>query len=389
MTWKLYRLAHKTSFWACLVLISVSITIICILILKADDIAYNKLIKAPNITHCTKYLEKYSSSEHASSVSNILNSLLIQKEEDDFKYVCEIESLDACNQFLKEYPDSKYIQTVKALLIDIRYHHVCQSDMVSAYRSFLQEFPGNKYEQEIKSVLRKKEDNFYKQYINIATASLSRTRLNEYKNMYPDGRYTKQVNEKLRRLDDEDAYRTASSSNTRAAWKQYLSLFPQGVHAAKARTRINELDEIERCRNNSLANGSQPYAKYYGYNYAYDWNRAAVKVNASAYSDVVVIVRYNNSSGEVAGHSYVRKGCSSTIYLPENKRYQVFFYYGSGWYPKKEMSGGIKGGFLESESFSKDGSSMYLSAGDMVTYTLTQQVNGNFSTSGSSEHEIF
>lgn len=388
-TWKIYRLAHKTSFWACLILIIGVISAISVLIIKVDDIAYNRLIQSPNIDNCNKYLVRYSKSEHISNVSQLLNSLLIQKEKDDFKYALETESLDACNKFIQEYPESEHLQTIKDKMVDIEYQQVCKSDMVPAYRTFLQKYPSNKYEQEIKGILKRKEDDFYKQYINIKIASVSRTRLNEYKSMYPDGRYTKQVNEKLRRLDDEEAYQFASSSNTKSAWEQYLSVFPKGVYAAKARTKINEFNEIERCRNNSLSNGSQPYAKYYGYNYSYDWNRAAVKVNASSYSDVVVIVRYNNSSGKVAGHSYIRKGCSSTIYLPENRRYQVFFYYGSGWYPKKDMSGEVKGGFLERETFSKDGSSMYLSAGDMVTYTLTQQVNGNFSTSGSSKSEMF
>lgn len=388
-TWKVYRLAHKTSFWICLVLAVSAICAITILVVKADDIAYNKLMKAPDISKCTKYLERYSKSEHVPDVSDLLNSLLIQKEEDDYKHVCDNQSLDSCNKFLKEHPDSKYAPIVKEMVIDIRYQQACQSDMISSYKSFLEDFPGSKYEQGISKILRKKEDKFYNQYVNVATSSLSRTHLNEYQNLFPGGRYAKQVSDKLRLLDDEDAYRAAASSGTKYAWQQYLSQFPKGVHASKARAKINEFDEIERCRYNSLANGSQPYAKYYGSNYSYSWDRAAVKVNASAYSDVVVIVHYNNGQGRVAGHTYVRKGCSSTIYLPEDRYYQVFFYYGSGWYPKKEMSGGVKGGFLEKESFSKDGSPMYLRSGEIVTYTLTQQVNGNFSTSGSSEYEMF
>lgn len=388
-TWKVYRLTRKASFWVCFVISVCAISAIAVLIIRADDIAYNRVMKSPNITNCTKFLDRYSSSEHVPEISEILKTLLIQKEEADFRKAWEANSLDECNKFLKEHPNSHFEPTIKGMIVDIKYHMAYQSDLVLDYKRFLQECPNSKYEKEINSMLKKKEDNFYKSYVNVSTSSLSRARLNEYLTLFPGGRYTTQVNNKLMLLDDEEAYRSASSTNTKYSWQQYLSKFPKGAHAAKARSKIAEFDEVERCRNNSLSNGSQPYARYYGSNYSYSWDRAAVKVNASAYSDVVVIVRYNNAQGSVAGHVYVRKGCSSTIYLLENRTYQVFFYYGSGWYPKKEMAGGVKGGFLERESFSKDGSSMYLRSGEIVTYTLTQQVHGNFSTSGSSENEVF
>lgn len=388
-TWKVYRLVHKTTFWVCLVIAVCVSGAITVLIIKSDDIVYNRVMKSPNIANCKDFLNWHSSSEHAPEISEILNTLLIQKEEDDFKKAWYANTLEGCNQFLECHPESRFEPNIKELIVKIKYDKACQSDLVSDYNDFLRDCPGSKYEKEVNSILKKKEVKFYETYVNVSNSSLSRSQLNEYLNSFPNGRYTTQVNNKLRILDDEDAYKSAVSTNSKDSWTRYLEQFPQGRYAAKARAKIGEFEEMEKCWNNSLSNGSQPYAKYYGRNCSYNGLRPAVTVNASAYSDVVVIVRYNNSNGAVAGHVYVRKNCSSTIYLPENRYYQVFFYYGSGWYPKKDMTGGVKGGFLHNESFSKDGSPIYLRYGDMLTYTLTQQIGGNFSTSGSNKNEVF
>ena len=52
------------------------------------------------------------------------------------------------------------------------------------------------------------------------------------------------------------------------------------------------------------------------------------------------------------------------------------------------MSGKVRGGFIKSEAFSKDGSPSYLE-NQILSYELTMQQNGNFQTSSSSEGEMF
>ena len=141
---------------------------------------------------------------------------------------------------------------------------------------------------------------------------------------------------------------------------------------------------------NSLPNGSQPYSRWYGTNKYYDDYTAhsEIRVKAPYNSDVIVIVRYNNMNGSVAGHKYIQAGNSVTIYLRNGYYYQTFFYYGKGWYPDKMMNGTVRGGFLKSEAFSKDGSPSYLE-NQILSYELTLQQNGNFQTSSSNEGEMF
>ena len=51
------------------------------------------------------------------------------------------------------------------------------------------------------------------------------------------------------------------------------------------------------------------------------------------------------------------------------------------------MKGGIKGGFIENEIFSKDNPQKIYSG--VLSYILQLQQNGNFQTKGSNENEIF
>lgn len=140
-------------------------------------------------------------------------------------------------------------------------------------------------------------------------------------------------------------------------------------------------------QDNRLSNGSQPYSQWYGYNYSCDeWGCSQIKVTAPTSSDVVVLVKRNNKDGNVVRHAYIRSGCTYTFEVSDG-RYQVFFYYGTGWNPEKSMSGGIKGGFVSGETFSKD-DPQYLE-GEILTYVLQLRKNGNLHTKHSSAGEMF
>jgi len=133
--------------------------------------------------------------------------------------------------------------------------------------------------------------------------------------------------------------------------------------------------------NNSLRTGSSPYTSY-GKS-ASDESQISVSTSANSNCDVVVIIK---SGGEIARNAYIKAGGSYTFYVP-NGTYQVFFYGGKGWNPNKSMPGGLAGGFVANESYSKDSPVSLTYQG--LTYELIPQPNGNFSTQQSSASEIF
>jgi hypothetical protein len=135
---------------------------------------------------------------------------------------------------------------------------------------------------------------------------------------------------------------------------------------------------------NSLYNGATPYKYCYGASN----NGYPSKVNIkSGNSDVIVTIK---KEGKVYRHAYIKANSNYTFKLADGS-YNVYFYYGKGWNPKKFMKntncGRLVGGFVSNVSVGKD---MYLSLNNQyMTYTLTSVKNGNFSPKTSSINEAF
>ena len=146
-------------------------------------------------------------------------------------------------------------------------------------------------------------------------------------------------------------------------------------------------EEDKKYLNNSLPTGTTPYSPIYGKNYRCPYNRCSgIKVTAPHEADIVVIIKRNNDKGKVVAHGYIQSGDSFQFDLSDGT-YQTFFYYGQGWNPNKVMPGGIKGGFVKDEFFSKDDPQDIYSG--ILTYVLQLKRNGNFQTKGSSANEMF
>lgn len=188
--------------------------------------------------------------------------------------------------------------------------------------------------------------------------------------------------------------------------EEFVNEYPEDPSVPAAKQRIKDLRNKEPSTTvpaasyTSLQTGAQPYAQYYGYNRAYDPDvpLSCIQVTSSVDQDVIVIVKYNNADGRVAGHVYIKSGQTGAIYVTPGYTYQVFFYYGNGWNPDKEMNGNVKGGFMSNESVSKDPKPQHFSFNqsyDEVTwdggveYNLNKVRNGNFRTQSCSKNDVF
>lgn len=133
----------------------------------------------------------------------------------------------------------------------------------------------------------------------------------------------------------------------------------------------------EKYKNNSLRTGATPYSYCYGTNaQCYGNGCSQISVYSPPNSDVLVTVKQNK---KVISHAYIAANSGFTINVP-NGQYQVFFYFGKGWNPEKEMKksacGMLKGGFGFDESFSEDTEQNLNN--QILTYKLSLQFNGNF-----------
>ncbi len=138
---------------------------------------------------------------------------------------------------------------------------------------------------------------------------------------------------------------------------------------------------VEEYRDNHLTTGESPYENEISVKGSD--SRIIVKTSGTDRTDVVVILKKND---RIVRNQYVQAGDQAVFNIPDGT-YQIFFYYGKGWYPEKEMPNGMKGGFVMYESFSKD-DPQYLE-NNILTYELILQTNGNFRARPSSADEAF
>ena len=136
----------------------------------------------------------------------------------------------------------------------------------------------------------------------------------------------------------------------------------------------------------SQYNGATPWSDCFGRNASCnEYGCSEIKVNTSSSSPVVAIVkRYD----KVIKHAYISAGSSYTFQVKDGT-YQVFFYYGTSWNSKKRISSeectSLYGGWNYNQEVTKD--NPITLRNQIMTYTLTSVINGNFNTKSSSLEE--
>lgn len=179
----------------------------------------------------------------------------------------------------------------------------------------------------------------------------------KFRDKYPESKYMDDLNEH-KSLLEERYFSDRKKKNTLEAYDEFLYAFPHDKYTAEA-TRLRDSiiywqSEIEKYGKNSLENGSVPYESHFGKPKPHKKDsNSDIIVKAPLSFDMVAIVRQNDENGEVVAHAYV-KADSTYTFTVDNGRYQTFFYIGRGWHPEKKVSNDLIGGFLLSETYSKD-----------------------------------
>lgn len=136
------------------------------------------------------------------------------------------------------------------------------------------------------------------------------------------------------------------------------------------------------------AHGATPWQNCFGPNASCSYYGCSeIEVTASYSSDVMVTIK---RGGKIVKHAYIHAGRTYKFELPDGT-YQPFFYYGKNWDPDKMMNSAscssMRGGYTEDESFDKD--NPVTLKGEILTYELIAQINGNFDTKPSNAKEAF
>ena len=189
----------------------------------------------------------------------------------------------------------------------------------------------------------------------------------------------------INKCTESNTSTSSSKVPTTTSQSQPSSYYDSHQTAPSVEEELSEEDKLYL--ENSLSTGTTPYSAVYGINYRCPYTQCSgIKVTAPRESDIVVIIKRNNSSGKVIAHGYIKAGETYQFDIPDGT-YQTFFYYGEGWNPNKVMKDGVKGGFVKDEIFSKDNPQEIYSG--VLSYVLQLQKNGNFHTRGSNKSECF
>lgn len=305
----------------------------------------NDLVLQKNITHIEQ--ELVAVKEDFENAENWIYKLGLNT-------FYEQQPAPACEKY---YPDS--------------YYTIVKPDGIKEFRRFLEEL---KQQSSYVAELSEQEQRSYATQLSLAENSLNN-----------HGR--KVLNEKLENrqvlFDEVKTFTFKSEVIGNIDYK-----LPSKVFDEETLATAFDFASIEQYRDYSLRTGAQPYADCYGRNRSCsDYGCSEIIVNTGS-NDVVVKVK--NRNGIVVRHAYINERSSYSFDMP-NGSYQVFFYRGTGWNPNKAMKSSdcryLRGGFVAGEHFGK-GDLEYL-ANVQLSYTLIEQVNGNFRERASSKEEFF
>jgi outer membrane protein assembly factor BamD (BamD/ComL family) len=117
-----------------------------------------------------------------------------------------------------------------------------------------------------------------------AVSTNSITAYENYLREFPNSKYRVDVNSRLQKLYDEQAWKLAISSNTIYGFKNYLTKYPDGKHVADARKNIEKIE-----RQNEIDNA---------------WNRAKKENSIEGYQAFIYL--YPSSSNVYDAKSKIR-----------------------------------------------------------------------------------
>lgn len=168
----------------------------------------------------------------------------------DYEEACRANTVDAYRAFIDKYPRHHYAHQAQTAIEALQYHEVeaawasCeQFQTTKYYQDFLAQYPNSKY---APIALERLEDEAWQSCNNNDIASL-RT----YLATYPNGRYSATamaIVEELERLlrEEDDIWRACQERNSITGYESYLRQYPQGKYVAQARLIIDEMREKER-----------------------------------------------------------------------------------------------------------------------------------------------
>ena len=299
--------------------------------------------------------------------SSKLNSKAQNKIED--LYYSQALQSGQYDTYFHQYPNGRYVKTLTQL-IDDKWFESCKTK--DDYKDYIRRYPQGSHVQRAKKILRDERRK------NILIASsivgiplllfLIAIIIPKSKDYQPPLSAVEEVTTpKTSNQSEENVSSSNNKSNGSAVTYNNSSYSTETDNESSKNIEKDNSNDVYR--NNSLVTGAKPYTYYYGKAHT---GKNFIDFKTSGSYDYVVFVKKHNDNKTV-NHTYIRAGEKARLYVPSGT-YDVYFYSGKGWNPKKSV-GQLTGGFVEGGIMQKDGPVQLVS--ENLEYTLYPVVNGN------------
>ncbi len=167
----------------------------------AESMIYNKLIEKNDEETFKSYLKAHPDSKFKVEIQGKLAEMEYDKI---IKISDKDERLKSLEVFIKKYPDLDITKVAKDKLIDIEWKNAKGAGSAEAFISFAEKFKGTKLAKEAIKSIDKMQFRTAKEKATLASTVDDQIEIyKKFKEDFPENRYTKQVNEILKRLQKD------------------------------------------------------------------------------------------------------------------------------------------------------------------------------------------
>ena len=172
-----------------------------------------------------------------------------QKQE--FKQALEQNTILSIENFIKQFPDCKYIPKANKQLEFLKYQHAINKNTIEDLSSFLEEYPNSKYTKKVNLAL---EPLFYEQ----AKKENSIESYQKYIDKFPKGKNLYSVSSELKKL----RYNDALEKNTKEVYAKYLKDFPNDFRSKTITQKLIHIEFVDVKKEGSIEEYKEFVKKY-------------------------------------------------------------------------------------------------------------------------------
>ena len=226
---------------------------------KMEEYVFVEVKKYENILALKEYLKKYPNSKYVSEANDEIKRIQDKIQVNMFYNAKKNKSISELEKYLDEYPNGNYASEAKSEVGIIKdnieknmFYNAKKNKSISELEKYLDEYPNGNYASEAKSEVGIIKDNIEKNMFYNAKKNKSVSELKKYLDEYPNGKYASEANSEVSIIKDnieKNMFFNAKKNKSVSEFEKYSDEYPNGKYASEAKSEISRIRaEIEKMR---------------------------------------------------------------------------------------------------------------------------------------------